>query len=204
MAIFLLLSCDLFFNGHFLFLPSPPVSMVKPLYAVFMFMKVCCTVYMSYGNLLPFWDAVAPAHSYSDMMEMCSSNSLICLPPSLSLLMALDLSLHSGKRRTASLCVPIAFWESTCIDAAWPNEPLWWLLLLLLWGIESGFDAFCIRFPEPYLAPHEPEPQAKEFARSFWFDLIWLHLSMRDGQPKSSVRFEVKVHLRQTTVYCDG
>lgn len=59
MAIFLLLSCDLFFNGHFLFLPSPPVSMVKPLFAVFMFIRVCCTVYMSMGK--PAIAAVAPA-----------------------------------------------------------------------------------------------------------------------------------------------
>lgn len=169
MAIFLLLSCDLFFNGHFLFLPSPPVSMVKPLYAVFMFMKVCCTVYMSMETCYRF-ERLWPRRTAIVTWWKCAALIRWSVSPSLSLLMALDLSLHSGKWQTASLCVPIAFWESTCIDAAWPNEPLW-LLLLLLWGIESGLMLFAFGFPEPYLAPREPEPQAKEFARSFWFDL---------------------------------
>lgn len=149
-----------------------------------------------WGNLLsPLWPR---RRSYSDMMEMCS-NSLVCLPPRTPrpprpppcLLMALDLFLHSGKWRTASLCVPIAFWESTCIGAGWPNEPLW-LILVLLWGFEFAWEAFCI------LAPREPKPKAKEFARSFWFDFIFL------WEMDDQSRFEVKVYLRQTTVYCDS
>lgn len=151
MAIFLLLSCDLFFNGHFLFLPSPPVSMVKPLYAVFMFYQSVLYSVHVYGGktcyrflrrcgpgaqLVTWWKCALIRSSVSTPLPPLLPHP----PPPPFLLMALDLFLHSGKWRTASLCVPIAFWESTCIDAAWPNEPLL-LILVLLWGFEFGMEA---------------------------------------------------------------
>lgn len=101
----------LFFNGHFLFLPSPPVSMVKPLYTVFMLMKVCCTVFMFYGNVL-YLTNCGPCTQYLWLWkcyylsnEECF-NSHICLP---SLLMALNLSLSTvtlWRTTPLNLCVP--------------------------------------------------------------------------------------------------
>lgn len=169
---FLFLSCDLFFNGHFLFLPSPPVSMVKPLYAVFMYMKVCCIVYLSIEMYIRHCGLCTQFLWLWKCFLSCTGLLILLNFVSLSLLMALNLSLHSGKWWTASLklCVPIHFLETIHV----------WLNNLTQWNITSSFETVYIEFSEWA----DNEPREPELKKSLWgyVSLISLHLFMRDGQ----------------------
>lgn len=68
--------------------------MVKPLYAVSMFMKVCCTVYMSIGSI--FKASNAQFVIMKTFLFVSRTDAILKFVP-LSLLTALNLSLHSGE-----------------------------------------------------------------------------------------------------------
>lgn len=177
---FLFLSCDLFFNGHFLFLPSPPVSMVKPLYAVFMFMKVCCIVFMSLemSNIL----TPLPRHTFLCHNGKCSlivqdcCNTQICLPLSANGSQSFSPQwqmMDSISKSFLFLCLLKQYMFGT---RTWLNE-----------SIKSGLRLFVfssLKGKEPTVKPREHELKC---LRGYW-SLTLLHLSMRDGQQSQSIR----------------